>query len=450
MLVDIVVPEVGESITEGTLVKWLQSEGAQVGEDEALYELETDKITMEVVAQQDGRLHILVPEGELVSIGQVVGQLDTSAEAAKTTAEETVVSASSSSTKESDSVPIQEKEPPPLSPPAGMPQLRDKLEQDPNLETLSPAVRRMLQEHRLQAGDIQGSGKDGRLTKQDVQAYLDQRESSSEIVQQASASATKPAEVAPAKPSPMASPKAVVSESHPSGQPRQTRKKMSRLRSRIAERLVEAQHTAAILTTFNELDMTNVMAMRSRFKDYFEKQHGVRLGFMSFFVKAVVDALQTVPSLNAQIDGEEIVQNHFYDVGVAVGTEKGLIVPVLRDCDRLSFAGIESGIAELAKKAKDRTLSIEDLTGGVFTISNGGVYGSLLSTPILNPPQSGILGLHGIKKRPVVVDDQIVIRPMMYVALSYDHRIVDGKDAVTFLKRVVECMENPERMMLEV
>jgi 2-oxoglutarate dehydrogenase E2 component (dihydrolipoamide succinyltransferase) len=262
----------------------------------------------------------------------------------------------------------------------------------------------------------------------------------------------KPADMEqPAKPADMEQPaKPAPTESVVPTKERQTRVRMSSLRQRIAERLIASQQTAAILTTFNEVDMTNVMATRARFRDAFKQKHGVDLGFMSFFIKAAVDALSVVPTVNAQIQGDEIVYNHFCDIGIAVGTEHGLVVPIIRDADRLGYAELEKAIADLARRAKNRTLNLSDLQGGTFTISNGGVYGSLLSTPILNPPQSGILGMHGIKKRPVVVDDEIVIRPMMYLALSYDHRLVDGKEAVTFLRRVVDCIESPERTMLEV
>jgi len=313
---------------------------------------------------------------------------------------------------------------------------------------LSPAVRRLVLEHQLEAGKIPPSGPGGRLTKADVLQYLEEAERATTA--SVPAAAVPEVEAKPAAPAAEEEAAAEPAAEPTADSPRQTRAKMSPLRARIAERLVQAQQTAAMLTTFNEADMSEIMALRKRYRDEFEQAHGHRLGFMSFFVKAVVDALQAVPSVNAFIDGDEIVTNHFYDIGVAVGTDKGLVVPVVRDCDRMGFAEIEQAITDLAQRVRDKKIGLEDLQGGCFTISNGGIYGSLLSTPILNPPQSGILGMHSIKKRPVVVDDEIVIRPMMYLALSYDHRLVDGKDAVTFLRRVVECLEHPERMMLHV
>ncbi|MBN2490331.1 MAG: 2-oxoglutarate dehydrogenase complex dihydrolipoyllysine-residue succinyltransferase [Planctomycetes bacterium] len=302
------------------------------------------------------------------------------------------------------------------------------------MEDHAPSVRRMLQEYGIDPSSIAGTGKDGRITKEDVVRVLNT------------------GKVAPPPPPPASPPPSAPASAPPApaAGARQTRRPMTSLRKRVAERLVKSQQTAAILTTFNEADMGAVLALRARYKERFEKRHGIRLGIMSFFVKAVVDALQTVPALNAQIDGDDIVQNPFFDIGVAVGTEQGLVVPVLRDADRLGFAEIELKIADFARRARERKLELAELAGGCYTISNGGVYGSLLSTPILNPPQSGILGLHAIKKRPVVVDDRVEIRPMMYLAQSYDHRLIDGSEAVTFLKRVVECVENPERMLLDI
>ncbi len=435
MLIEVKVPEVGESITEGTLVEWLQADGAVIVADDPLFELETDKITMEVVAQESGRLKILVEAGALVQIDQVVAQIDT--DAATTDSHPAVATPDKPPTESKEQPPPEPaSEPaPPLAPAAGFDQAQAKLA-DSASAPLSPAVRRLVNEQKLDPGSIPATGRDGRLTKGDVLTHMKTDSPAKPVQAPTKAQATAPV-VEPVQPPPA------------SDGPRQTRQPLSRLRQRIAERLVEAQQNAAILTTFNEVDMSHVIEMRSRLKEGFEKKHGVRLGFMSFFVKAAVDALKTVPSLNAQIDGDTLIQNHFYDIGVAVGTERGLVVPVLRDCDTQSFADIEKGIGEYAAKVKNKTINLQDLSGGVFTISNGGVYGSLMSTPILNPPQSGILGMHATKKRAVVVDDQIVIRPMMYLALSYDHRIVDGKDAVTFLKRIVECIENPERMLLE-
>ena len=427
MLHEIKIPELGESISEATIVVWLHEDGARVDANEALLELETDKVTMELEAPHAGQLAIKVAAGETVAVGEVVGTLN-SAEAAAVD-----LPAPSAPPPAAPAPPAQPA--PPLSPPAGREQMKAKLDA-PEVE-LSPAVRRLVTEHALAPESIAATGPGGRITKGDVLQHLEQ--------------ATQPVAAPPAPPAPKPPPPSAPAPRASAGEgPRQTRTKMTRLRLRIAERMVQAKSEAAILTTFNEVDMSNVMAVRSKHKAAFEERHGVGLGFMSFFVKAAVDALMTVPKLNAQIDGDEIVQNQFYDIGVAVGTDHGLLVPVVRDCDKLSFAGVEGAIADYARRARERTIGLEDLAGGCFTISNGGVYGSLLSTPILNPPQSGILGLHGIKKRPVVVDDEIVIRPMMYLAMSYDHRIVDGKEAVTFLKRIVECIENPERMMLKV
>lgn len=419
MIHDIKIPELGESVREGTIVAWTREEGAAVAAAEPLLELETDKVTVEVVSPAAGRLSISVPAGETVTVGQTVGRVDDAAAG----------DAPSPSPPAPTPPTPAEAAPPPIAPPAGLPQAKAKLAGAAGPDTpLSPAVRRLVAEQGLDPAAIAGTGRGGRLTKEDVVLHLEKG-------------------AAPAAPvaAPLPSPAAGAAEG-----PRQTRRPMSRLRQRIAERLVQAKSEAAILTTFNEVDMSKVMEWRARHKDAFKAKHGVALGFMSFFVKAAVDALRTVPELNAQVDGDEIVQNHYYDIGVAVGTDQGLVVPVVRGCDRLGHAGIERAIADLAARARDRRLGLEDLQGAVFTISNGGIYGSMLSTPILNPPQSGILGLHAIKKRPVVVDDQIVIRPMMYLALSYDHRIVDGKEAVTFLRRVVECVEHPERSMLEV
>lgn len=404
-MVDVTVPEVGESIQEGLLVEWSLDDGDFVKADEPLFVLETDKVTLNVDAEHSGRVKLLVKAGASVKIGQKVAEIDT----------EAVAEEEGGSREEG----------PPKEIPAGMPQVRSKLEADADL---SPAVRRMVEEHAVDPRTIPATGKAGRLTKEDVVRHLESEKPDGKDGQPA------------------------VKAAPPSSEPseRQTRKPMSPMRQRIAERMVRAQQTAAILTTFNELDMTNVMEWRKRHREAFEERYGVKLGIMSFFIKATLDALKAVPELNAQIQGDEIVYNHYYNIGVAVGTERGLVVPVIRDADRLGFAEIELEVGRLAQKARDRTLALEDLTGGTFSVSNGGIYGNMMSTPILNPPQSGVLGMHAIKKRPVVIGDEIVVRPMMYVALSYDHRLVDGREAVTFLKRIVECIENPERMMLEI
>jgi 2-oxoglutarate dehydrogenase E2 component (dihydrolipoamide succinyltransferase) len=443
MKVEIKVPEVGESITDGVLAEWLVEHGSVVRSGQELFELETDKVTMAVPADVGGRLSQDVEAGAVVQVGQVVGAIDTDAAEAPAPSEPAVPDMERQRPAEAEQKqPAAEQKQPaeqPVTPPAGMQQARDKLERG-RAGPLAPAARRLVEQHGLDAGAIAGSGKGGRVTKQDVQAHLAARQ---DAAADAPAAAEQPGAAERDGAAEPAAPQAP-------DRSRETRQSMSRLRKRITERLVQVQQTAAILTTFNECDMSAVMALRSRHRDRFEKRFDVRLGFMSFFVKAVVDALKTVPQLNARIEGDEIVYQHYYDIGVAVGTEQGLVVPVVREADALGFAAIEKRIGDLARRARERQLTLQELSGGCFTISNGGVYGSLLSTPILNPPQSGILGLHRIQKRPVVVDDEVVVRPMMYLALSYDHRIVDGSEAVTFLKRVVECMEDPERMLLEV
>ncbi len=401
-IVDIKIPQVGESISEGVLVEWVVADGDIARIDEPLLILETDKITMTVAAEATGRLKTITLPDEVVLIDQVVGTIDTSA-----VTDAPQVAAIVAPDAET-----------PAEPAAA-------------LEGLSPAVRRLVAEHGLDPSLIEGSGKDGRMLKGDVLVFMER--------------GAAPAQETPV-PAPAASKKSPVV---PPGE-RQTRTPMSRLRHRLAERLVEVQQTTAMLTTFNEADMSRVIALRTQYKEGFKEKHGVGLGFMSFFLKATVEALKAVPDVNAWVDGDDIVQNHYYDIGVAVSSEKGLVVPVVRDADTLSFAGVESEIKRLAQSAQDRTLELSDLSGGVFTISNGGIFESLMSTPILNPPQSAILGMHAIKKRPIAIGDEVVVRPMMYLAVSYDHRIVDGKEAVTFLKRIVDCIENPERLMLEV
>jgi 2-oxoglutarate dehydrogenase E2 component (dihydrolipoamide succinyltransferase) len=421
--VEVKVPEIGESITEGILVEWSQSDGAVVAVEDPLFVLETDKITMTVNAEEAGRLAILVAEESTVEVGQVVATIDTDV-AAESPPEPQAAEEPAGPTEEVAKV-SQSSQP--------------QAESDGPSTSLSPAVRRLVAEHGVDVNEVEGTGKDGRILKADVLHFLEQETVDTDRTQAQPAPVRE--ETTPEKPSPQ-----------PVELPdrRQTRAPMSRLRMRLAERLVEVQRTAAMLTTFNEADLSRVIGLRKIYKERFKERHDVGLGFMSFFVKAVVEALKTVPEVNAFIEGEEIVTNHYYDIGVAVSTEKGLVVPVVRDADRLSMAAIETSIADLAERAHQRRLELSDLTGAVFTVSNGGVFGSLLSTPILNPPGSAILGMHAIQKRPVVVDDEIVIRPMMYLALSYDHRIIDGREAVTFLKRIVECIEDPERLLLEV
>ncbi len=405
---EIKVPALGESVTEATVAKWFKAVGEAVAQDEALVELETDKVTLEVPSPAAGvMVSIAAPEGESVEVGALLGVLEEGAAAAPGAAPAKAEAAPAPA--KVDAAP----EPAPAAPTA-----------PPPGPGLSPAVRKLVAEHDLDPSRIAGSGKGGRIVKADVLAAID--------------SQALPA----AQPAPSAA--------QPMPDAREERVRMTRLRRTIATRLKEAQENAAMLTTFNEVDMSAVMEMRSRYKDDFAKKHGIKLGFMSFFTKACVAALQDIPAVNAEIDGEDIVYKNYYNIGVAVGTERGLVVPVVRDADRLDFAGIEKTIADLGGRAREGTLGIDEMLGGTFTITNGGIYGSLMSTPILNAPQSGILGMHKIQERPMAVNGELVIRPMMYLALSYDHRIVDGKEAVTFLVRVKECIEDPQRLVLDL
>jgi 2-oxoglutarate dehydrogenase E2 component (dihydrolipoamide succinyltransferase) len=427
MPINVTIPEVGESIKEGFLAEWSKADGELVARDEPLLVLETDKITMNVNAAQAGRLTILVPAGTTVQIGQTVATIDTEVATAPAQAPAARPARSAA--------PAAQAPAPPLAPPAGMAQAASKLEP---VRGLSPAVQRMVLEHHLDPAAIAASGRAGRLTKADILRHLE---------------AAPPAAAAEAPASPAAAAAAGEPAAEPAAPPvfeRQSRQPLSPLRQRIAERLIEVQQQAAILTTFNEADLSRVIELRARWKDTFKERHGVGLGFMSFFVRASIDALRFVPQVNSYIDGDQLVTNHYYDIGIAVSTDRGLVVPVLRDADHMTMADIELAIADLAERAQQRRLELSELTGAVFTISNGGVFGSMMSTPILNPPGSAILGMHAIMKRPVVVDDEIVIRPMMYLALSYDHRVIDGRESVTFLKRIKECLEDPNRLLLEV
>lgn len=408
--IDIQVPNVGESVAEVTIASWMKSEGDVVAKDEPIVELETDKAAQELVAPRSGILsEILVGEGEVAEIGKVIARLS-----------------------ESDSAPAPGKPPAPSAGDeggavGGTPTTNDNTV---SKGVAMPAAQRVLRENNIDASAVTGTGKDGRITKADALAAV----------------ANPPkAAAAPAAKAPTPAPSAPREIGE-----REERVRMTRIRQTIARRLKDAQNTAAMLTTYNEADMTAIMELRSRYKEVFQKKHGIKLGFMSFFVKACVQALKEIPAVNAEIDGTDIIYKNFYDISIAVGTDKGLVVPVVRDCDTKSLGEIELGIAELGRKARDGELSIADMSGGTFTISNGGVYGSLMSSPILNPPQSGILGMHKIQQRPMVVDGKIEARPMMYLALSYDHRIVDGKEAVTFLVRVKECLEDPERLLLDL
>jgi 2-oxoglutarate dehydrogenase E2 component (dihydrolipoamide succinyltransferase) len=411
MATEIKVPTLGESVTEATVAKWLKAPGDAVGVDEPVVELETDKVTLEVNATAAGTLaEIVAPEGSNVEVGALLGRIgDGAAKAAPKPAPKAVTAAAPAKP-----TPAPAAKPAPAAAAAATP---------------GPAARKLIEESGLDAAKIAGTGKDGRVTKGDVV----------QLMERGAAPAPAPAPSAPAAPR--------------VGDPaREERMRMTWLRRRIAERLKQAQNTAAMLTTFNEVDMGHVMALRSQYNDAFEKKHGVRLGFMSIFVKACIHALKEVPAVNGEIDGDDLVYKNYYDIGVAVGTPQGLVVPVVRDADKLGFADIEKKIAELGRRARDGKLALEELSGGTFTISNGGIYGSLLSTPILNPPQSGILGMHKIEKRPMVISDKsgdkIEIRPMMYLALSYDHRIVDGREAVTFLVHVKDAIEDPQRLLL--
>ena len=441
MTVEVKVPVLAESVPDATLLEWRKRPGDRVEKDEILIELETDKVVLEVPAPEAGVLaEVLKHTGDTVLSQEVLARIDPGAATAA------VASSAPEAPATLVAVPAAETAAP--APAAGA-------------ERLSPAVRRLVEEHGLDPTAISGTGRDGRLTKADVLAHLE----TSAAAAPAASSAPSPS---PAAAIPASEPAAVASTPAVSTAPGnrvepgfgpatstpgsrdERREPMSRLRRRIAERLVEAQHTAAILTTFNEIDMQPVIALRGRYKESFERRHGVRLGFMSFFAKAAVQALQRFPAVNARIDGGDIVYHDYIDIGVAVGSPRGLVVPILRNVESMSFAGIEARIAEFGAKARDGTLTIDDMSGGTFTISNGGVFGSLLSTPILNPPQSGILGMHKTEDRPVAVDGEVVIRPMMYVALSYDHRIIDGREAVQFLVCVKEAIEDPARLLLDV
>jgi 2-oxoglutarate dehydrogenase E2 component (dihydrolipoamide succinyltransferase) len=411
MATDILVPTLGESVTEATVVQWLKQPGDAVAVDDPLVELETDKVTLEINASAAGVLaEVIAAVDENVEVGALLGRI-AEGEAAKTAP--------------SQAAPA--KSPAPAAKPA-------------EAAALSPAVRKLIEDNKLDPAAIAGTGKDGRITKEDVLAAIEKPAPpvSAPAVSAPAVSAPAPA---PADPAP-----APVAETGP----REERVRMTRLRKRIAERLKEAQNTAAMLTTFNEADMTAVMALRKQYRDSFEKRHGVRLGFMSFFIKAAIAALKELPAVNGEIDGDEIVYKNHYDIGIAVGTPQGLVVPVIRDADRLGFAEIEKTMGELGRKARDGKLSIDEMSGGTFTITNGGVYGSLMSTPILNPPQSGILGMHKIQERPVAISGEVRVCPMMYLALSYDHRIVDGREAVTFLVRIKDYIEDPQRLLIDM
>jgi 2-oxoglutarate dehydrogenase E2 component (dihydrolipoamide succinyltransferase) len=429
-MTQIVVPVLGESVTEATVAQWLKKEGETVKRDEPIVELETDKVTLEVNAPSDGVISkIMVGEGQNVGVGAILGELSAANDAAKPAAAPTPAP-KQEAPKAAAPAPA-----PAPAPAAPAPQKQEAPKQQyPANEDmkLSPAVRKMLADNNLDASQIQPSGRDGRVSKEDVEKFIAAKGSAPNPM-------TSPATQAPKKTAPRET------------GAREERVRMTKLRQVIARRLKEAQNTAAMLTTFNEADMGPVMALRNEYKDVFEKKHGVKLGFMSFFVRAAIQALKEFPSVNAEIDGEDIIYKNYYDIGVAVSTPQGLVVPVLRNADELSMAEIEKAIMDLGVRARDGKLKMEEMTGGTFTITNGGVFGSLLSTPILNTPQSGILGMHKIQQRPMVTKDgKIEARPMMYLAHSYDHRIIDGREAVSFLVRVKDAIEDPQRLLLEV
>jgi 2-oxoglutarate dehydrogenase E2 component (dihydrolipoamide succinyltransferase) len=431
MEIDIKIPSVGESVQEAVLVQWYKKDDDTVQKDEPIFVVETDKVTLEIVAEASGILKILVSEGETVSIGTRVGTISTGAVPATEPEKAPPEKIEEAPAEEkAEEVPVKGEEVPVKPEPKDIRPI------------LSPAVRRLVAEKNIDISGIKGTGPGNRITKGDVLLYLE-RTPSAALAPAPSPAPPKVRDAASFTPESL--PKPITSKMEDV-----TRKPMSPIRRTIASRLLEAKHSTAMLTTFNEIDMGHTMAIRAHYKESFKEKYGVSLGFMSFFIKACVEGLKEFPQINAFVDGNDIVFHNYYHVGIAVGTGKGLVVPVIRNADMLSFAELEQAIVDYVDKIKNNRLELADLEGGTFTITNGGVFGSLLSTPILNTPQSGILGMHKIEKRPVVVDDEISIRPMMYVALSYDHRIVDGREAVTFLKRIKECVENPERMLMEI
>ena len=417
-MTEIRVPTLGESVTEATIGRWFKKAGDAVAVDEPLVELETDKVTIEVPAPSAGTLgEITAKDGETVAVGALLGQINDGAAARPVAAAAKPAAAAA---------------PPPSAPAAAAPAATAAPKAPPADAPLAPSVRKISAESGIDATSVPGSGKDGRDTKGDMLAAI---------------------EKAASAPTPVNQPAAAVQVRAPSpadDAAREERVKMTRLRQTIARRLKDVQNTAAMLTTFNEVDMSHIMAMRALYKDVFEKKHGSKLGFMGFFTKACVQALKDIPAANAEIDGSDLIYKNYYHIGVAVGTDKGLVVPVVRDSDRKSIAEIEKSIADFGRRARDGQLKIDEMQGGTFTITNGGIYGSLMSTPILNAPQSGILGMHKIQDRPVAIGGKVEIRPMMYLALSYDHRVIDGKEAVTFLVRVKESLEDPARLVLDL
>jgi len=427
-MAEIRVPALGESVTEATIGKWFKKPGEVVAVDEPLVELETDKVTIEVPAPAAGVLaDIAAKDGDTVAVGAVLGQIKEGAAGAAKSAPAAASATPSTSPPPAQSAPAAASKEAPKPVTSAAP-----ASAKPTDAPLAPSVRKLAAESGVDAASVAGSGKDGRVTKGDMLAAIER---------------------AAARPTPVAATAAAVqmrAPAPPDDAAREERVRMTRLRQTIARRLKDAQNTAAMLTTFNEVDMGHIMALRAQYRDLFEKKHGVKLGFMGFFVRACVQALKEIPTVNAEIDGADIVYKNYYHIGIAVGTERGLVVPVVRDCDDKSLGEIEKAIADFGRRARDGSLKIEEMQGGTFTITNGGIYGSLMSTPILNAPQSGILGMHKIAERPMVVAGKIELRPMMYLALSYDHRLVDGREAVTFLVRVKECLEDPARLVLDL
>lgn len=420
MKTDVSVPEVGESITQGVLTAWLKKDGEYVSEGEDLFELETDKATLAIPAPTSGILTITTAVGSEVNIGQIVAEMKSEKKPEENAPIKTQQSVTAEKIPEAEEKPV--------------PSEKRRVEMEKNL-ALSPAVRRLVEEYKLEPEMIAGTGKDGRLTKKDVLEAIEKQKITEE-----------PPLLAAEKP---LMEKQFQEKPHTHSE-RQTRIKMTTIRRRTAERLLQAQHTAALLTTFNEINMSKIVEIRAQYKEGFENKHHVKLGFMSFFIKACCSALEAFPEINAQIEEDEIVYNNFYNIGIAVSTDRGLLVPVIRDADKLGFAEIEMSIRTFAEKARNKKLSIDELSGGTFTITNGGVFGSLLSTPIPNPPQTAILGMHTIQERPVALDQEVVIQPMMYVALTYDHRLIDGREAVSFLVKVKQLIEDPQKLLLDL
>jgi 2-oxoglutarate dehydrogenase E2 component (dihydrolipoamide succinyltransferase) len=440
-MAEIVVPTLGESVTEATVGKWFKKPGDAVRADEAVAELETDKVTLEVNAPSSGVIsEIVVKEGDTVAVGAVLGSITEG----QTTTVTPAANGAGAQAKPSD----QGGRPQPQASQGAGTQARVDAPQpaartqSQNADVVPPSVRRLSAENGIDPASVQGTGKDGRVTKGDMLSVI---EGGAQASQAPSTSA--PTAFGRTQPMPEAN---IRTPSLPSDAGREERVRMTKLRQTIARRLKEAQNTAAMLTTFNEVDMSGIMQTRAQYKDLFEKRHGVKLGFMGFFVKACVHALQEIPAVNAEIDGQDVIYKHYVHIGIAVGTDRGLVVPVIRDADQMSIAEVEKRVADFGKRARDGKLTLEEMQGGTFSITNGGVYGSLMSTPILNAPQSGILGMHKIEERPVVIKGKVEVRPMMYLALSYDHRLVDGKEAVTFLVRVKESLEDPQRIVLDL